>query len=88
MSNSLWRRQAQIGGKDRRIKTTLDSTSFGEFGSLYYAKDVVQSALKDLIYTESTRRLRVYARFSIGPRTNRKSLDNDRAKVNFNRGPC
>lgn len=70
------------------IETTLASTSFREFGSVYYAKDVVQSARKDLIYTDSTGRLRVDARFSIGPTTDRKSLDNDRAKVNFNRGPC
>ena len=70
------------------VETTLASTSFREFGSLYYAKDVVQSARKDLIYTNSTGRVRIDARFSIGPTTDHKSLDNDRAKFNFNRGPC
>ena len=70
------------------IETTLASTSFRGYGSLYYIKDVVQSARKDLTYTDYTGRRRVDARFSTGPTTDRKSLDNDRAKVNFNRGPC
>lgn len=70
------------------IETTLASTSFREFGSLYYTKDLGPSARKDVLYTNAAGRPIVNTRFSIGPTTDRKSLDNDRANVDFDRGPC
>ncbi len=70
------------------IETTLASTSFREFGSLYYTKDLEHPAPKDVLYTNATGRPIVNAQFSIGPTTDRKSLDNDRASVDFDRGPC
>ena len=70
------------------IETTLASTSFREFGSLYYTKDLEHPARKDMLYTNATGRPIVNAQFSIGPTTNRNSLDDDRANVDFGRGPC
>ena len=70
------------------IETTLASTSFRDFGSLYYTKDLKQPARKDVLYTDTTGMPIVNAQFSIGPTTDRKSLENDRANVDFDRGPC
>ena len=70
------------------IETTLASTSFREIGSLYYTRDLEHPARKDVLYTDTTGRPIVNAHFSIGPTTDRKSFDNDRANVDFDRGPC
>ena len=70
------------------IEATLASTSFREFGSLYYAEDLQHPARKDVLYTNTTGRPTVNAQFSVGPTTDRKFLDDDRANVDFDRGPC
>ena len=70
------------------IETILVSTSFREFGSLYYTKDLEHPARKDVLYTDTTGRPIVKANFSIGPTTDRKSCDNNRANIDFDRGPC
>ena len=70
------------------IETTLASTSFRESGSLYYTRDLEHPARKDVLYTDTTGRPIVNTQFSIGPTTDRKSFDNDRANVDFDRGPC
>lgn len=71
-----------------KIETTLASTSFREFGSLYYTKDLEHSTRDNPLYTDTTGRPVMNAQFSIGPSTDRKSFDNDRATVDFDRGPC
>ena len=70
------------------IETNLVSTSSREFGTLYYKKDLEHPARKDVLYTDTTGRPIVNAQFSIGPTTDRKSCDNDRANIDFDRGPC
>lgn len=70
------------------IESTMASTSFEEFGSLYYTKDVTQTARKDVSYTDTAGNPRVNARFLIGATTDRKTVDNDRASIDFDRGPC
>lgn len=70
------------------IETTLASTSFRESGSLYYTRDLEHPARKDVLYTEITGRPIVNTQFSIGPTTDRKSFDDDRGNVHFDRGPC
>ena len=70
------------------IESTLVSTSFREFGSLYYTKDLEHPARKDVLYTNSSGLPTVNAQFSIGPTTDRKFFDEDRANVDFDRGPC
>ena len=70
------------------IESTLVSTPFREFGSLYYTKDLEHHARKDVLYTNTTGRPTVNAQFSIGPTTDRKFFDEDRASVDFDRGPC
>lgn len=70
------------------IESTLVSTSFRGFGSLYYTKDLEHPTRKDVLYTDTTGRPTVNAQFSIGPTTDRKSFDDDRASVDFDRGPC
>lgn len=78
----------QLIEKVVEIETTLASTSFREFGSLYYTKDLEHPARKDVLYTNVTGTPIVDTRFSIGPTTDRRSLDNNRADVDFDRGPC
>ena len=70
------------------IESTLVSTSFRDFGSLYYTKDLEHPARKDVLYTNTTGRPTVNAQFSIGPTTDRKFFDDDRANIDFDRGPC
>lgn len=70
------------------IETTLASASFREIGSLYYTRDLERPARKDVLYTDTNARPIVNAQFSIGPTTDRKSFDDDRASVDFDRGPC
>ncbi|KAL9100206.1 MAG: hypothetical protein Q9163_004389 [Psora crenata] len=69
------------------IEKTLASTSFRDFGSLYYTKDLERRARNDVLYTDSTGKPIVSAQFSIGPTTDRKSFDNNRASVDFEQGP-
>ena len=70
-----------------KIKTTLISTSFREYNSLYYTKDLEHSTRKNVLYTNNTGRSMINAQFSIGSTTNHKSCDNDRANINFDWGP-
>ncbi|KAL8994544.1 MAG: hypothetical protein Q9169_005508 [Polycauliona sp. 2 TL-2023] len=70
------------------IESLLASTSFRESGSLYYTEDVDRSARNDVLYTDIATGRPIYnARFSIGPTTDRKTFDNDRGNVDFDRGP-
>ncbi|KAL9026749.1 MAG: hypothetical protein Q9196_004636 [Gyalolechia fulgens] len=69
------------------IETTLVSTCFRDFGSLYYTKDLEHPARKDVLYTDATGRPTVNAQFAIGPTTDRKTCDNGRANIDFDRGP-
>ena len=70
------------------IETTLVSTAFRQFGSLYYTKDLEHPAWNDVLYTDTTGRPILNTQFSIGPTTDLKSCDNDRADIDFDRGPC
>ena len=70
------------------IESTLASTPFRESGSLYYTKDLEHPARKDVLYINTTGRPTTNARFSIGPTTDRKFFDEDRANFDFDRGPC
>ncbi|KAL8667152.1 MAG: hypothetical protein Q9168_007324 [Polycauliona sp. 1 TL-2023] len=70
------------------IEATLASISFNEFGSLYYTEDVDQSIHHNMLYTDAATGTPITnARFSIGPTTDRKTFDNDRGSVDFDRGP-
>ena len=70
------------------IESTLISTSFREFGSLYYTKDLEHPARTEVLYTDTAGRPTINAQFSIGPTTDRKFLDDNRANIDFDRGPC
>lgn len=83
-----WGHKINLVKKLVETETTLTSASFGEYGSLYYAADLELPAQEDVLYTDSTGRTIVNAQFSIGPTTNLKSFVNDRANVDFDRGPC
>lgn len=70
------------------IEKTLASTSFREIGSLYYTEDLEHPARKETLYTDVTGRPMANDRFHIGPTTDRKSFDDGRADIDFDRGPC
>ena len=63
------------------------SCSFQSFGSLYYSKDLNEHN-KDLLYTDSNGTTTSDPRFAIGPSTGRSFIDDGRANVEFDRGPC
>ena len=64
------------------------SVSFKKYGSLYYSKDLVSSSDNKTLYTDANGVDVKDSRFSIGPSTGRELIDNRRAGVEFDRGPC
>jgi hypothetical protein len=66
------------------------SVSFKKFGSLYYANDLDEPTENELLtlYADATGIDIIDKKFAIGPSTGRESIDNGRATINFNRGPC
>lgn len=64
------------------------SVSFKKFGALYYAQDLDERTGNELLYVDANGVEIKDARFTIGPSTGRESIDNRRATINFDRGPC
>lgn len=64
------------------------SCSFKKFGSLYYAKDLNEPAGSKPLYINVDGVDNVDENFAIGPSTGREFIDNGRATINFDRGPC
>lgn len=64
------------------------SVSFKKYGGLYYSKDLVSSLENEPLYTDADGVDVKDPRFSIGPSTGRELIDNGRARVEFDRGPC
>ena len=62
--------------------------SFKKFGSLYYAKDLGEGAGNEPLYIDANGVDITDAKFAIGPSTGRELIDNRRATVDFDRGPC
>lgn len=64
------------------------SISFKRFGGLYYAKDLEERTRDEPLYTDANGVDITDAKFAIGPSTGRESIDNGRATIDFDRGPC
>ncbi|TVY15392.1 Altered inheritance of mitochondria protein 9 [Lachnellula arida] len=61
------------------------STTFNQYGSLYFSKDLEDG--KSVTYTNSNGDEVVDHQFSIGPTVSRQSNDHGRADISFDRGP-
>jgi hypothetical protein len=64
------------------------SISFAKFGSLYYAEDLDGPKIDSPLYTDADGAQVTDARFAIGPSTGREFIDDGRATIDFDRGPC
>jgi hypothetical protein len=64
------------------------SVCFNKFGSLYYANDLHDSATTHLVYIDKDGKEVLDDRYAVGPSTGREFIDNGRATVSFDRGPC
>ncbi len=64
------------------------SISFKKYGGLYYAKDLNTGSDNEVLYTDADGVHVKDSRFAIGPSTGRELIDNRRASVEFDRGPC
>lgn len=64
------------------------SVSFKKFGGLYYAKDLEERTGNEPLYIDENGVDVIDARFAIGPSTGRELIDNGRATIDFDRGPC
>jgi hypothetical protein len=64
------------------------SVSFKKFGGLYYAKDLEKRAGNEPLYIDANGVEITDAKFAIGPSTGRELIDNRRATIDFDRGPC
>ena len=62
------------------------STSFSQYGSLYYSFDIDRE--NACILTKSDGSRNTEPRFTVGPSVGRDMLDDGRIAVDFDRGPC
>lgn len=71
-----------------RYQQKWASTSFKQFGSLYFAHDVGKQNLQDPLYFNERGTAMKNQRFAVGPSTGREYYDAGRASVPYDRGPC
>ncbi|KZF23958.1 hypothetical protein L228DRAFT_208790 [Xylona heveae TC161] len=62
------------------------STSFAQYGSLYYSSDIFENSEGCSLIGENESETRE-PRFAVGPSTGREFLDDGRMELNFDRGP-
>jgi hypothetical protein len=92
--SSVWKalpmdKQAQVLKTLAAYQKAWISTSFKQYGSLYYAQDVPQQpGQPNFSYLNQDGGETEDQRFAIGPTVHRQSIDYGRAQVNFDRGPC
>jgi len=70
------------------FRKTWTSVSFKKFGGLYYVRDIDESTGKELLYVDANGTYVLDEKFAIGPSTGREMVDNGRASIHFDRGPC
>ena len=88
MADHETRRQIGIVKAIANYQNSWTSISFKKYGSLYYAKDLDNSSENEYLYTDGNGIDIKDSRFAIGPSTGRELIDNGRATVEFDRGPC
>jgi hypothetical protein len=64
------------------------SVSFKKYGGLYYAKDLDKNSDNEVLYIDADGITVKDSRFAIGPSNGRELIDDRRASVEFDRGPC
>lgn len=64
------------------------SISFKQFGSLYFAFDVMERSSQDPLYFDKHGTPVRNQKFAVGPSTGREYYDAGRASVLYARGPC
>jgi len=69
-------------------KKAWTSVSFKSFGGLYYSKDLDAPAHERPLYTDSEGVEVADGTFAIGPPTAREWIDDGRATIEMDRGPC
>ncbi len=79
-----------LGGRqtDVALPKKWTSTSFKQFGSLYFAHDVGKQDSQDPLYFDEHGTAMKNQRFAVGPSTGREYYDAGRASVHYDRGPC
>lgn len=71
-----------------RYQKKWTSTSFNQFGSLYFAHDVMTPDLHVPFYFDESGTAIKSGRFAVGPSTGREYFDAGRASMHYDRGPC
>jgi hypothetical protein len=71
-----------------QYQITWMAVSFKQFGCLYYAQDLDGLTPQSPLYVDEHGVPVTDPRFAVGPSTGRESLDDGRATVEFDRGPC
>lgn len=64
------------------------SVSFPKYGSLYFPKDLNDTLGDQPLYVDAEGNLVKSSCYAVGPSTGRENVDNGRATVSFDRGPC
>lgn len=64
------------------------SVSFARYGSLYFSKDLNDIPGGKPVYVDTQGNHINDTQFAVGPSTGRENLDDGRATVTFDRGPC
>jgi hypothetical protein len=64
------------------------SISFKRFGSLYYADDLNGTDVNEPLYVDADGNDVYNGRFAVGPSTGRETIDEGRANIDFDHGPC
>lgn len=64
------------------------SASFNGYGGLYYTDDLDEPVKDEPLYVDANGNEIKNPKFAIGPTTGREWLDNGRATIKMDRGPC
>ena len=71
-----------------RYQKSWTSVSVEKFGSLYFAEDLDGQTVDGPLYTDQHGVQITNSKFAIGPSTGREFIDDGRATIEFDRGPC
>ena len=71
-----------------RYQSAWSSIHFTKFGSLYYAQDLDQRRLDGPLAIDHHGNEITNKKYAIGPSNGREFMDNEKANVSFDRGPC
>jgi len=70
------------------IQKAWISVSFNSYGSLYFARDLKAGPSTKFLYVNADGNEVIDEQFVLGPTVGRGWLEEGRAKIQFDRGPC